>query len=303
LPPAYAFLGLNGLENDATAIRNAKPGSNELLIKRAMVVSVVTENGLLESFLADRWPDGAPPQVQPELEQLKKIYERYKQFKPLTCEHIRNALRDIDPGLVDADLALRSAVKATQGLPPSEGRFVAEVCVVADWGSFRLQGFPFKDRIAMARELEGCWSVLQPMQSHYANDWDTETKMLLKAVDDLASSTALLPERGDRNSQLSFLSKYLHFCINRGFPIWDSNARLVLGGNAELTWASYKEWLSLVRQEVAKHRECLERARREQDHLQGESLVRTLDKALYIIGIRIVGSADAGELHVAVTLE
>jgi hypothetical protein len=289
LEPAYAFLRLNGFSNDATGIRNAKPGSNELLIKRAMVVSVVAENGLLARFLADRWPDGAPPQVQPELERLKKIYERYKQFKPLTCEHIRDALRDIDPGLVDADLALRSAVKATQRLPPSFGRFVAEVCVVADWGSFRLDGFPFKDRVAMAREIESCWSVLQPMQTHHADDWDIETKMLLKAVDDLASRTALLAELGDRNSQLSFLSKYLHFCINDGFPIWDSNARLALGGNAELTWASYKEWLSLVRQEVAKHRECLEQARREQDRLQGESLVRTLDKALYTVGILILG--------------
>jgi hypothetical protein len=170
LEPAYAFLRLKGFSTDATAIRNAKPGSNDLLIKRAMVLSVVTENGLLESFLADRWPKGAPPEVQPELERLKKIHERYQQFKPLTCEQIGDALRNIDPGLVDTDLALRSAVKATQRLPPSFGRFVAEVCVVADWGSFRLQGFPFKDRVAMAREIESCWSVLQPMQSHHADD-------------------------------------------------------------------------------------------------------------------------------------
>ena len=292
LEPAYAFLRLNGFSSDATAIRNAKPGSNssnDLLIKRAMVVSVVVANGLLESFLADRWPDGAPPGVQPELERLKKIDERYQQFRPLTCEQIRDALRNVDPGLADDDLALRSAVKATQRLPPSFGRFVAEVCVVADWGSFRLDGFPFKDRVATAREIESCWSVLQPVQSYHADEWDTETKLLLKAVDELASRTALLPELGDRNSQLSFLSKYLHFCINDGFPIWDSNARLVLGGNADLTWESYKEWVSLVRQEVAKHKERLEQARREQDSLQGESLVRTLDKALYTIGIRILG--------------
>jgi hypothetical protein len=60
LEPAYAFLRLNGLSEDATAIRNAKPGSNESLIKSAMVVSPVTENGLLQSFLADRWPTGLP---------------------------------------------------------------------------------------------------------------------------------------------------------------------------------------------------------------------------------------------------
>ena len=204
LEPACAFLRLKGFSKDATSIRNAKPGSNDSLIKRAMVVSVVTANGLLESFLADRWPNGAPPEVQPELERLKKIYERYQQFKPLTCEQIRDALRNIDPGLADDDLALKSAVRATQSLPPSWGRFVAEVCVVADWGSFRLQGFPFKDRVAIAREIESCWSVLQPMRSYHADDWDTETKTLIKAVDDLASRTALLPELGDRNSQLSF---------------------------------------------------------------------------------------------------
>ena len=289
LEPAYAFLRSNGFSKDATAIRNAKPGSNDLLIKRAMVVSVVTANGLLEGFLTDRWPSGAPPEVRPELERLRKIHERYQQFKPLTCEQIRESLRDIAPSLVDADIALRSAVRATQSLPPSVGRFVAEVCVVADWGSFRLEGFPFKDRVAISREIESCWSVLQPMQNHHADNWDTETKLLLKAVDELASRSPLLPELGDRNSQLSFLSKYLHFCINDGFPIWDSNARLVLGGNADLTWESYKEWVSLVRQEVAKHKECLEQARRGQDQLRGESLVRTLDKALYTIGIRILG--------------
>lgn len=289
LEPAYAFLKLKGFSNDATAIRNAKPGSNDLLIKRAMVVSVVTANRLLESFLADRWPEGAPPEVQPEIERLKKIHERYQQFKPLTCKQIKDALRSIDPDSADDDVALRSAVNATQRLPPSFGRFVAEVCVVADWGSFRLDGFPFEDRVAMARDIESCWSVLQPMQSYHADDWDTETKLLLKAVDELSSRTALLPELGERNSQLSFLSKYLHFCINDGFPIWDSNARLVLGGNADLTWESYKEWVSLVRQEVAKHKGCLEQAGLEQDQLKDESLVRTLDKALYTIGIEIVG--------------
>ena len=97
LEPAYAFLRSNGFSKDATAIRNAKPGSNDLLIKRAMVVSVVTANGLLEGFLTDRWPSGAPPEVRPEPERLRKIHERYQQFKPLTCEQIRGLCETLPP--------------------------------------------------------------------------------------------------------------------------------------------------------------------------------------------------------------
>lgn len=121
-------------------------------------------------------------------------------------------------------------------------------------------------------------AVRLPKEFRFAG---TETKRLLEAVNDLAIRTELISKQ--RKSQLSFLSKYLHFCVDKGFPIWDSYARLVLGGSDEATWDSYKQWVVRVRQEVAKHKECLER-----NQTAGEGLVRTLDKAVYTMGGEVV---------------
>ena len=61
------------------------------------------------------------------------------------------------------------------------GRFVAEVCVVADWGSIPLDSFPFADRLAIAEEIDTRWQdLLQPMQSQRADCWGIETMMLLR---------------------------------------------------------------------------------------------------------------------------
>src|SRR6267143_563932 len=129
----------------------------------------------------------------------------------------------------------------------------------------------------MAEEIEKHWPLLTPVET--PNDWDTKTERLLEVIDALASRTDLLSKPGDGKSQLSFLSKYLHCCLDDAFAIWDSNARLVLGGSDEATWDSYKQWVIRVRQEVVKHNECLKVVQ-----TPGESLVRTLDKALYTIG-------------------
>jgi hypothetical protein len=66
--------------------------------------------------------------------------------------------------------------------------------------------------------------------------------------------------------------------------IWDSYGRSALvHTDTQTTWESYEAWLVKFRQEVDDHKAgCLEQVR-----LPGESLVRTLDKALYIIGQRI----------------
>ena len=287
LQSAYVFLRSQGLAKEATAISKAKLGLNESVLKRGMVLSVFERNGLLEAFLADQWPQGVTSEIRLEVERLKKIYERYQQSSTLTCEQIREAVRkyNSDPSLKKHDLALRATLAAVHTLLPSLGRFVAEVCVVADWGSIPLDGFPFADRLAIAEEIDTRWQDLfQPMQSQHADCWGIETLMLLRGVDDLASRTVLLPTPGARGRQLSFLSKYLHSCINDGFPVWDSNAVMVLRGSEERTWVSYKDWLSRVRQEVAKHRQCLEQIQQ-----PDESLVRTLDKALYTIGSEIMG--------------
>jgi hypothetical protein len=279
LQPAYDFLQSKGRAAEATAIRKANPGSKQSLIKHAMVLAVLRENDLLRDFLATAiWTHGTSTAGQQQIAWLKKVYERYQQTRTLTCDQITVAVRkyDNDPKLKSDDSALRKAIQSTQQLEPSLGRFVAEVCVVADWGS--IEWFPFEDRRGMAEEIEKLWPLLTPTET--SNDWDTETERLLEAVDDLASHSELLPEG---NAQLSFLSKYLHFCVDDAFPIWDSNSRLVLGGSDKATWDTYRQWVIRVRQEVSKHKECLESVQ-----TSSESLIRTLDKALYIIGDEIV---------------
>jgi hypothetical protein len=178
------------------------------------------------------------------------------------------------------DAALRSALGTIQSVPPSSGRFLAEICLIADWGSIPLTNFPFHDRVAMAAEIETSWPVLQPMQSWHAENWDAETKMLTDAIE-LLSDTHLLPPRGTKKRQLSFVSKYLYGCVNDAFPIWDKNARTALqSDNDETSWPSYKNWVICVRQEAATHKACC----LEQSRLPGECLLRTFDKALFIMG-------------------
>jgi hypothetical protein len=107
------------------------------------------------------------------------------------------------------DVALRNAVKAVQSLkPPSVGRFMAEVCMVADWGSIQLRDFSFAERRAMAEEIYSRRSLLLPMQNDHADCWGVETVMLLGAVDDLANRTSLLPPQGTKHS-VSFRSIFI----------------------------------------------------------------------------------------------
>jgi hypothetical protein len=134
----------------------------------------------------------------------------------------------------------------------------------------------------MAKEIDGAWQVLGPMlEPMRGEDWDAETKMMIGAVERLSQTNLLLPP-GTKRRRLSFLSKYLHWCVNDAFPIWDSQARTALNYNAEASWESYTDWLIRVRQEAANHNTCcLESVRS-----RGECLLRTLDKALYEIGSR-----------------
>ena len=126
---------------------------------------------------------------------------------------------------------------------------LVEVCLIADWGSIPLMNFPFHNRVAMAEEIKTSWPVLRPMQSWHAENWDAETKMLTDAVGLLLSDTHLLPTPGVKQCHLSFLSKYLHGCVNDAFPIWDQNARTALNNdNDERSWLSYRNWVVCVRQ-------------------------------------------------------
>lgn len=207
------------------------------------------------------------------------------------CKQIKKALEKYYGGdYFRDDLALRTAVAAVQTLPPSFGRFIAEVCMIADWGS--IPYFPFDVTIAMAAEIETCWLQLEAMRHLCTENWAVQTESIVSAVDALSHTRLLQPPTTTRN-QLSFISKYLHFCVNDAFPIWDKNARTALGHrDDQATWTSYKTWLSKIRREVEDQRVgCLEQRR-----LPGESLVRTLDKALYVIGQRVLKrQAQLGE--------
>ena len=203
-----------------------------------------------------------------------------------TCSEITNAVREYNGDQsFKHDLALRAALGTVQSLPPSLGRFLAEVCLIADWGYIPLNGFSFQDRVAMAGEIETSWPLFEPMRSWHVENWNAETLMLARAVDLVSSHTLLLPTPGAKNRQLSFLSKYLHGCVNDAFPIWDRNARTALHkDNGEPSWPTYREWMICVRDEAATHKACC----LEHVQLPGENLVRTLDKALYIIGGKIL---------------
>src|ERR1035441_2866486 len=60
---AYGFLQANGLATEAANIRasKAKLGSYDTTLKRAMVLSELTRNGLLDRFIAEKWTYGASP--------------------------------------------------------------------------------------------------------------------------------------------------------------------------------------------------------------------------------------------------
>ena len=131
--------------------------------------------------------------------------------------------------------------------------------MIADWGTIQLIQFPFHDRVDMAGEIEASWPVLQGMRSWpvEAEDWEAGTERLTNAVEHQLSHTHLLPTRGAKKRQLSFLSKYLHFCVNDAFPIWDGNARAALRNHRnEASWETYGKWVALVRQEAATHETC-----------------------------------------------
>jgi hypothetical protein len=204
-----------------------------------------------------------------------------------TCDEIAKAVGRYNSEDCGNDRALTSALETVQSAPPTLERLVVEVCLVADWGTIQLRHFPFHERVDMAGEIKASWPVLQDMRGWPAEavDWEAETKRLTDAVEHQLSNTHLLPTPGAKKRQLSFLSKYLHFCVNEAFPIWDGNARAALRNRRnEASWQTYEKWAALVRQEAATHKTCC----LEQLRLPGECLLRTLDKALYILGREIL---------------
>jgi hypothetical protein len=137
----------------------------------------------------------------------------------------------------------------------------------------------------MATEIEICWPLLQTLRTLRTEDWTAQTKLIASAIDALSKTSLLQPQTTNRR-ELCFFSKYLHFCINDAFPLWDGNVRAALGhGDDDANWQSYGGWVTKVRQETEDQYNagCLGPLR-----LPGENLVRTLDKAMYIIGGRVL---------------
>jgi hypothetical protein len=203
----------------------------------------------------------------------------------LTCDEISKAVDEYNTEnpTEGEDGALKLALGSTQNLPRSFGRLLAEVCLIADWGSLTLRDFSFGARVAISREIEACGSVLEEFRSWQLESLDAaETTELSDAVKKkLWQHESLLKPPNTNKHQLSFLSKYLHWRVNGAFPIWDTNARAALDcGDNTASWSSYTNWVNRARQEAARHKACcLERIR-----LPGECLLRTFDKALYILG-------------------
>ena len=54
-------------------------GPYQSTLRRAIVLTVLARNRLLERFIAEHWPHGATPEGQKELKRLSKIYGRYQQ--------------------------------------------------------------------------------------------------------------------------------------------------------------------------------------------------------------------------------
>jgi hypothetical protein len=61
----------------------------------------------------------------------------------MACDQIKEAVAKYnnEQTLAD-DGSVRVAVAALQTLPPSLGRFLAKVCLIADWGTIPLQEVP-----------------------------------------------------------------------------------------------------------------------------------------------------------------
>ena len=76
---SYDFLRLNGLGQQATNVRESKAKfmSYDSTLKRAMVLTELAQNRLLDRFIAEVWPPGGTAKGQREIQRLNKLYDRY----------------------------------------------------------------------------------------------------------------------------------------------------------------------------------------------------------------------------------
>ena len=201
------------------------------------------------------------------------------------CEQIRNAVDSFNASpAFESELALMEFLTSQHEVPVSQGRILGEICLIAEWGSFSHQSFSFAERIRAAAQVELRLPALEPLMRLTNDEWLADEAVIDHVVKSLNRILPLGPPVTE-SRQLAFMSKLLHWRVNRTFPPWDSRARKVLIAenidvNEEPTWESYTKWWKQIRAELLQHQNCCLNAIR----LPSENVVRTLDKALWWLG-------------------
>lgn len=79
LRSAYPFLDANGLQTEAQAIRSTpvRMGGYTSSIRRGMVADLLKRHGLLDRFVAERWPGGGTDRGKRRIERYLRLYARF----------------------------------------------------------------------------------------------------------------------------------------------------------------------------------------------------------------------------------
>lgn len=78
LVAAYDFLRSKGLTSEADSIQSSRDRfkSYTSTLKRAKIVKVISDSGLLKEFIDSQWPSGNTPKGQSRLRFWRQLYER-----------------------------------------------------------------------------------------------------------------------------------------------------------------------------------------------------------------------------------
>lgn len=84
LRSAYAFLKANNLATEAAEIRTSpeRLGSYTSSLRRAKIVALLRQKGLLDRFIETNWPLAREPAGQKKLKKYDQIYSRYEGSGP-----------------------------------------------------------------------------------------------------------------------------------------------------------------------------------------------------------------------------
>jgi hypothetical protein len=128
------------------------------------------------------------------------------------CQDIAEAVDEFDANPVyrGDDAALQNALATIQALPASPARSFAEVFLVAEWGAIPTAGFRFGRRVEVAVMIGNNWGHLEQVVVPTVPVWLNNPQTMSHAIDALVQ---ILPD--PPCGQLSFMSKFLHWCLSR----------------------------------------------------------------------------------------